>query len=77
MFRQIATLVLTCLLLLVGTLRCAPDAKTARCSNDSDCPDADEGRAYCVRHHCVECVTSASCGPHHRCQEGQCVESSM
>jgi len=76
MFRYFSALVVTCLLLLVGTLRCAPEAKFARCGHDSDCPDSDVGTAYCVRNHCVECVTSASCGAHRRCREGQCVAAS-
>jgi hypothetical protein len=55
------------------TTQCAPEAKSAACRNDGDCPDAERGRAYCVRRHCVECITRASCGPHMTCAKGQCV----
>jgi len=63
-------------LLSLATLECAPNARSARCENDGDCPDATHGRAYCVHSRCVECVTSSSCGAHRRCAEGQCVERS-
>jgi hypothetical protein len=57
-------------LLSVG---CAPGAASSSCRNDSECPDAEHGRAYCVNHHCVECITKASCGPHRTCESGSCV----
>jgi hypothetical protein len=62
------------LLLVLGIPACAPGAQSAACRNDGDCPDGSKGRAYCVRRHCVECVTKASCGPHFTCRDGSCVE---
>lgn len=61
------------LLVLLLAVGCTPGVNVAPCRNDSDCPDADRGRAYCVRQRCVECITRASCGPHMTCTEGQCV----
>ena len=64
--------------MLLGVLLfgCVPGgARMTPCSNDSECPDAKHGRAYCVRRHCVECITRSSCGAHHTCEEGRCVPS--
>lgn len=61
--------------LLIGllTTQCVPGPKNTPCRNDGDCPDGERGRAYCVRRHCVECITQGSCGAHRRCVAGQCV----
>lgn len=58
------------------TMQCTPDPKRQACRIDSDCPDAERGRAYCAQHRCVECVTRASCGPHMACVKGACVPDS-
>lgn len=65
------------LLMLIALVvsSCGPEARFAACRNDSECPDAEHGRAYCVRRRCVECITRASCGPHKECSEGRCVSS--
>jgi hypothetical protein len=55
------------------TTQCVPEPKSTPCRNDSDCPDGERGRAYCVRRHCVECITRASCGAHMTCVKGECV----
>lgn len=66
----------TLALLALGTLltQCGEGARTVACSNDSDCTDLGGDFRYCASRRCVECVTSASCGPHKRCAEGACVE---
>lgn len=55
--------------------QCAPTPRNLPCSNDSDCPDGERGHAFCASNHCVECVTSASCGAHRTCHAGECVEN--
>jgi hypothetical protein len=52
---------------------CTSGPRSANCTNDGQCADSDEGRAYCVNSRCVECVTNAACGPHKRCAAGSCV----
>lgn len=53
-------------------LSCAPDAKYQACAVDDECK-ADFGEtAYCMRSHCVECVSHASCRDGERCIAGMC-----
>jgi hypothetical protein len=67
------TLALVGLGFALAGVSCAPAARSAPCSNDGDCAEFDEGRAYCVHRRCVECVTSAACGDRKRCAAGECV----
>jgi len=68
-------IVILCVALLGSLMsQCAPTPRNLPCSNDGDCTDGARGNAFCVSNHCVECVTSASCGAHRRCHAGECVE---
>jgi hypothetical protein len=72
--RRLAALsALVGVVLVFAGANCAPAARSANCSNDGECSDADSGRAYCVQSRCVECVTNAACGDHKRCAAGSCV----
>jgi hypothetical protein len=62
------------MLLGLSASQCAPTPLGTPCRNDGECPDGERGHAYCVRRHCVECVTKASCGPHRTCRAGECVQ---
>ena len=59
----------------VAATECTPDARGQHCDNDSECPDAQRGHAYCFESHCVDCMSNEDCGTHHRCAAGQCVEN--
>jgi hypothetical protein len=73
--RKSAFVTLCALMLLgLGAARCTTGARGQHCTNDAQCPDADRGHAYCFQSHCVECMTNAACGAHHRCAAGECVE---
>ncbi|HEY5376341.1 MAG TPA: hypothetical protein VIK01_21825 [Polyangiaceae bacterium] len=56
---------------------CAPNPRYQRCSNGGECAKLDPKYAYCLNGHCVECVAVGSCGEHHECKDGECVESSQ
>ncbi len=66
------SLALLTLGLLLST-DCGP-ARDAHCSNDGECEALGADFHYCIESRCVECVTNASCGAHHYCHKGACVE---
>jgi hypothetical protein len=62
-----------CLTLSALAAGCAPEPRTVHCSNDADCTELGGDFHYCAQSRCVECVTSAWCGPDRRCAAGSWV----
>ena len=51
---------------------CGPEPKSQACRVDHDCKASIGEAAYCLRSHCVECVSNASCGRDRLCVDGRC-----
>lgn len=60
------------LLAAVSVGSCAPEPRSQACMTDDVCKESMGETAYCFRHHCVECVSHASCPDGERCVKGHC-----
>ena len=49
-----------------------PSQPKASCSSDTECESNGRGDRFCIQGHCVQCLTSESCGGDNVCSEGQC-----
>ena len=49
-----------------------PNEPRAVCSSDGDCESNGRGDRFCIQGHCVQCLTSESCGGDNICSEGTC-----
>ena len=49
-----------------------PNQPKASCSSDADCESNGRGDRFCIQGHCVQCLTSESCGGENVCSEGIC-----
>jgi hypothetical protein len=51
---------------------CTPNPRNQACTTDDVCREALGKTAYCLRSHCVECVSHATCGERKHCVDGAC-----
>ena len=49
-----------------------PNQPRASCATDADCEANGRGDRFCIQGHCVQCLTSESCGGDNICSEGTC-----
>lgn len=71
-FRFIAALGLAAAASSITIPGCAPEPKTVRCQNDTECAERGEGLRYCLESRCVKCASRADCPDGMICSDGEC-----